>query len=150
MTMSQDATALDVLRAESDIRKLLAEYAHSCDDHRAGDFGALFSEDAVYVVTGEAYGQVRRGRAEIIEHIATYREGYTPHKHVLSGERIDVAADGRSARAAVDFHHLWGEGDGHVIGGVGRYYIRLDLRDVGWQIVHQAVVFRGDPAPDDA
>jgi uncharacterized protein (TIGR02246 family) len=135
------------LEAEADIRGVIAEYCRSCDDGRAEDFAALFTPDAEYHVTGELYGQVRRGRAEIAEHIGTRRPNYSPDRHVTYNEAIDADSAAGAARAVLDFHHLWSEGDGYRIGFAGRYHMRLVREGDGWLIERHTVVFRGDEAP---
>lgn len=132
--------------AESDIRRLLAEYCHAYDDQRSQDFAALFAEDAEFRV----FGQTRKGRQEIHDNIGVQQPGMPAGQHVTYNSVIDVAADGTTARAWTDFCYLRKDGDGHVISNAGRYHDRLVREPDRWRFKTRTIVFLGEDAPPDA
>jgi len=136
----------DLAADESAIRRLLAEYCHAYDDKRAGDFAALFTEDAEFRV----FGDVRKGRREIHDNIGVQQPGMPPGQHVTYNSVVEVDADGRTARAWTDFCYLRKEGDGHVISNAGRYHDRLVRDPDRWRFRSRVIVFLGEDPPADA
>lgn len=134
----------DALQNESEIRKLIAAYCHHYDDQRAGDFAALFAEDATFTV----FGKSRLGRQEIHDQIGTQQPGMPPGQHVTYNSVIDVAADGLSARAWTDFLYMKKTEDGFSTTNAGRYHDRLVRESDRWRFKSRTIVFLGDPVPD--
>jgi uncharacterized protein (TIGR02246 family) len=136
----------DLTLQESAIRRLLAEYCHAYDDKRADDFAALFTDDAEFRV----FGQVRRGRQEIHDHIGVQAPGMAPGQHVTYNSVIDIDPGGDTARAWTDFLYLRKDGAGHTISNAGRYHDRL-VRDADrWRFRTRTIVFLGDEPPAEA
>ena len=131
---------------EAAIRRLLAEYCHHYDDKRSGEFAALFTEDARFTV----FGRSRNGRQEIHDHIGVQRPGMPPGQHVTYNSVIDVATDGRTARAWTDFLYMNKTDDGYAISNAGRYHDRLVREPDRWRFSTRTIVFLGDPVPEDA
>ncbi len=139
-------SAPDHLADESAIRRLIAEYCHHYDDKRATEFADLFTEDAQFTV----FGTSRNGRQEIHDHIGTQRPGMAPGQHVTYNSVIEVADDGRSARAFTDFLYMNKTDDGFRISTAGRYHDRLVRDEDRWRFRTRTIVFLGEAVPDDA
>ncbi len=137
-------STIDARQNESDIRKLLAAYCHHYDDRRAGDFAALFAEDATFTV----FGTSRHGRQEIHDHIGTQRPGMPPGQHVTYNSVIEVAPDSLTALAWTDFLYMKQTDDGFSITNAGRYHDRLVRESGRWRFQARTIVFLGDPVPD--
>ena len=131
--------------AESDIRRLIAEYCHRYDDGDSAGFAALFTTDATFTV----FGTTRVGRDEIRD-TGTQRPGQAPGQHVSYNSVIDVAPDGETARAWTDFLYLTKEADDFAITRAGRYHDRLVRDPDRWRFQSRVIVFLGDPVPEGA
>ena len=126
---------------EQEIRRLLAQYCHHCDD---GDFGALlqlFAADAELV-----YGErLCRGRAEVraffedLQGTAVQRG-----KHITANAIVDVTGD--QASALSDFLFL------RFVAGeltpvfTGRYHDRFAREGDRWCIARREIVQLHAPA----
>ena len=139
-------SATDRLGDESAIRRLIAEYCHRYDDHQAGEFAALFTDDAQFTV----FGKSRIGRQEIHDHIGLQKPGMAPGQHVTFNSVIDIADDGRSARALTDFLYMSKTDGGLAISNAGRYHDRIVRDPDRWRFQTRTIVFLGDPVPHDA
>ena len=95
---------------EEGIRRTLAQYAQLMDEGRFDEFGDLFEPDARFHVMGET--QV--GRAAIEEWIAASQRPEPRGKHAMLSSVIDLADDGRTARAWTDYLFVDQQTAGHV------------------------------------
>ena len=121
--------------AESDIRRLLAQYCQLLDDGRFDDWIDLFATDAVFVVMGMR----KRGRAEIRGFIEPAQQEDARGVHFISEPLVTV--DEAGARATVDFSWLSRAGE---VGQVGRYHDTFVRDDDRWRFATREIVFAGD------
>ena len=110
------------------IRRLLAEYCHSCDDERFDDWAKLFTPDGTFT----AFGRTHRGHAALEKFIASTPVG----KHMCFNAIIDIS--GSSARCACDFLFIKRD---RVIMSAGRYNDRLVKQGESWLFAERSVDF---------
>jgi uncharacterized protein (TIGR02246 family) len=89
---------IDRLLAIEQIRALIATYAISFDDHDWDRFGQLWTEDAAFVVDGQAF----EGREAMLEFLTTCLPDDYGGKHMNSPPLIELARDGEHATAQTD------------------------------------------------
>ncbi len=130
------------LADELAIRKLLAEYCHAFDDGRAGDFGALFAEDATFTV----FDETRQGRDEIREIVGLLPPESPPGQHVTYNTVIEL--DGGTAQAWTDFCYLRKEEDGLTAATAGRYHDRFVRDPDRWRFQARTIHFLGGEPPE--
>ena len=104
------------LVAESEIRRTIADYCHSCDDGRFDDFALCFAPDAVVVLGGKV---VASGRTAIQAWIEKGQPPDKRGKHVTVNSLVTI--DGAEARGATDFVFVARTPDGPQVTTAGRY-----------------------------
>src|SRR5579859_5135108 len=82
------AATVTAMDDDAAILRLITVYSQLLDDGRWDEWGELFTEDAVFAV----WGNVHRGRAEIVEAISGMQPE-RPGKHVAFATVVDVAGD---------------------------------------------------------
>jgi 3-phenylpropionate/cinnamic acid dioxygenase small subunit len=128
---------------EEGIRRTLAQYAQLCDEGRFAEFGDLFEPDARFHVMG----QTQVGRAAIEEWIAASQGPEARGKHAMLSSVIDLADDGRTARAWTDYLFV---DQRQRVTSVGRYHDELTASQDGrWRFTLREIVFMGG-APERA
>lgn len=129
----------DEIAIREAIRDLLARYAMAVDMADAAAMVALFAEDGV-LVRGETE---LRGPAEL-PRILQGRAPGTVMRHLLSTQRIDVAADGASARALTYYILHVGAGDAPPLPlrpafSLGDWHSRMVRTAAGWRLQRQEI-----------
>jgi 3-phenylpropionate/cinnamic acid dioxygenase small subunit len=136
-----DGTDAGRASATEAIRRTLALYCQLGDDGRFDEWIDLFTGDARFHVMG----RTTTGRDAIVAFMARAQSDDKRGRHVISEPVIDVAADGRTARAATDYVFV---DRGRTITSVGRYHDELVLGvDGRWRFALREIVFLGD-APE--
>jgi uncharacterized protein (TIGR02246 family) len=128
--------------AESDIRRLQAEYCQLLDDGRFDEWTDLFADDVEFVVMG----MHKHGPEQVRGFVEPTQQADARGKHLLSEPWIVVADDGATARVTVDF--AWVSRTGEV-GQSGRYHDHLVRHPDRWRFRRREIVFTGEQ-PEDA
>ena len=118
------------LVATEQIRALIATYAISFDDHDWERFGALWAEEAAFVVDGQAF----EGREAVLEFLTTCLPDDYGGKHMNSPPLIEVAPDGESATAQTDVVWIPQNFENAI---VARYRDTFVRRDGRWLFVRR-------------
>ncbi|WP_408004940.1 nuclear transport factor 2 family protein [Pseudomonas triclosanedens] len=144
LSMAELSRRLEVLEAESQVRRLMARYMDLCDVPRApvalSQLAELFSEDAVWEGIGTSTAQTfghHQGREAIARFVFSYLPP-SPHfavnLHFLTSESIRV--DGPTARGQWIMQQLstYAEGRTELFGT----RLDIDFREIDgrWQISH--------------
>jgi uncharacterized protein (TIGR02246 family) len=90
--------ALERIVAVQAIRDLMVTYAMAFDDHDWARLGALWTEDAAFVVGDQAF----EGRAAVMAFLSTCLPDDYDGKHMNPQTLIQLADDGQSAVADTD------------------------------------------------
>jgi uncharacterized protein (TIGR02246 family) len=133
----------DVARlvAIEEIRALIATYAISFDDHDWDRFGALWTEDAAFVVDGRAF----EGREAMLEFLTTCLPDDYGGKHMNSPPLIELGPDGESAEAWTDVVWIPQNFENAI---VARYHDTLVRRDGRWLFARRSETpLRYKPGP---
>lgn len=129
------ATAARRETAIADCMALCKAYGALADAGDADGFAALFVDDGVF----DRLGTPICGRAAIRAVIADRPAG-TWSRHVCSNIRIEIDADGRTARGQVDLDMQRGQhGQEPVLHWLARYDDRYVLTNDGWRIQRRSV-----------
>lgn len=124
------------LAAESEIRNLIAEYAHKADDGDAVGFALLFSPDGALEIGGHQLV----GRQAIQEWLpTTLTQGAL--RHLMTNIHI-VIESADSARCSLDLLLLKQVGDEWKIRMTSRYEDRLVNVDGSWLFQHRHIMMR--------
>ena len=89
---------IERLLAVRAIEDVIGRYCILFDDQDWDGLEALWTEDAAFVVDGDGF----EGRATVLEFLRTCLPPDYRSKHLISPPVIDLADDGRSARARTD------------------------------------------------
>jgi 3-phenylpropionate/cinnamic acid dioxygenase small subunit len=118
------------------IARALAEYCRSCDDGRFEALGELFESDAALVIAGE----VTRGRAAIIEAIASRQPPERRGRHMTTN--VVVTVDGTTASAESDYVFFTFSTTGSLVPSVAGRYVDGLVRsgDGGWRFTSREIV----------
>ena len=128
--------------AESDIRRLLAQYCQLLDDGRFDDWIDLFDPGIEFVVMG----MHQHGHDELRGFIEPSQQADARGKHMISEPWIELGPDGDTATATVDF--AWVSKAG-AVGQSGRYHDHLVRHPDRWRFRRREIVFTGEQ-PEDA
>ncbi len=151
--MTTSATDVETLVAAEAIRRLLAEYCHTCDDGRFAEFAQLFCADATF----EVMGMVHAGRDAIAGFMVQAQPPERRGKHVISSSVIDVDAAAGRATAVTDYLFLApveasqvGEGEHAMYGeftitSSGRYHDEVVRDGDRWRFARRRIVFFSRP-----
>jgi hypothetical protein len=135
--------SLAAMQAIEGVRRTLAQYCQLCDDGRWDDWIDLFTPDARFHVMHET----RQGAETIVAFMKVGQAADKRGRHALFQPVIDVADDGLTARAWVDFCFL---DKGRQVTSIGRYHDELALGDDGrWRFTLREIAFLGK-APEVA
>ena len=125
---------------EQQIRRLLARWAHTFDDHDAAAWTALFVENGRFAVDAPARNHV--GRAEIRKYIDTHiatSPADRRMKHMCANPLIRFTAND-AADVDVDFVVYAARGsDPWTITSVGRYVNKLVRENGKWYLLENVV-----------
>jgi hypothetical protein len=122
---------------EEAIRRTLAQYGHLCDDGRFAEWIDLFTPDARFHVMG----RTQQGHDAIVGFMQVGQSEDKRGRHAIFEPVIDLAVDGRTARAWTDYVFV---DKGRSITSVGRYHDELVLGDDGrWRFDLREIVFLG-------
>jgi uncharacterized protein (TIGR02246 family) len=116
---------VDRLLSLEQIRALIATYAISFDDHDWDRFGQLWTEDAAFVVDGQAF----EGREAMLEFLTTCLPDDYDGKHMNSPPLIELAPDGEHATADTDVVWIPQNFENAI---VARYHDTFVRRDGRW------------------
>jgi uncharacterized protein (TIGR02246 family) len=120
-------TELEELISREAIRDLLARYPAAFDDQDWESWEKIWTDDLVWVVDGEPLEGLRAVRDFMT---ACLPAGYRG-KHMCSSPVIELARDGKSARARTDVVWIAQNFENTI---VGRYVDTLVKSDDGWHI----------------
>jgi SnoaL-like domain len=138
---------LERLIAVSEISDLIGRYCMLFDDEDWTGLDELWADDAAFVVDDVAF----EGRQAVMEFLRTCLPAGYRSKHLISRPIVDLAADGRSARARTDVVWIAANFENTI---VGRYDDELVHDDRGWRFsrrVERPVPFvPGAPPMSDA
>jgi uncharacterized protein (TIGR02246 family) len=126
------------------IRRLLADYCHACDDGDFDLFADLFTEGATFTVMGDTH----RGRAAIRAFMEAAQPPERRGKHIISEPAIALDGDGASAHCRTDYAFVGRGSDARslAVTSTGRYVDRLERGpDRRWRLADRRIVFLGDP-----
>jgi uncharacterized protein (TIGR02246 family) len=136
-------STVDRLQSIEEIRALIATYAISFDDHDWDRFGTLWTEDAAFVVDGQAF----EGRETMLEFLTTCLPDDYGGKHMNSPSLIELAPDGESATADTDVVWIPQNFENAI---VARYHDTLVRRDGRWLFARREetpLQYRPGPPP---
>ena len=139
--MEHSETDLARLVAESEIRRTIADYCHSCDDGRFDDYGACFTPDAVMV----AMGKDIVGREAIIGWITAAQPPERRGKHVTFNTLLEIDVDAGRAKGATDYMFLGRSPSGPQITTAGRYLDEFVPVDGRWLFARREITFLVPP-----
>jgi hypothetical protein len=123
-------TPLERLIAVNEISDLIGRYCMLFDDEDWTSLAELWAEDAAFVVEDVAF----EGRRAVMEFLSTCLPAGYRSKHMISRPIVDVAADGRSARARTDVVWIAANFENTI---VGRYDDQLVRGDHGWRFLRR-------------
>lgn len=123
------------------VRRTLALYCQLCDDGRFDEWGALYTEDARFLVLG----QVHEGPAAIQAFIEQAQPPERRGKHFMGQSLIDEQDDG-TVTAVSDFTFIARTPQGgYAVTQAGRYHDELVRGDDGrWRFRSREIRFPGD------
>lgn len=144
---SPEAGALEQqLRDRAEIEELVVRYVTALDTRDADLYAEVFTEDAVYEVTGTVY----EGRAAIRKIVTDLQEsrarslaeGREPADlyHVMSNSSIELIAADEARHSSYAQTVRAAEGGQFIVGFMGRYEDVIVKRDGRWQILSRKLV----------
>jgi hypothetical protein len=146
LASAQPAEALQSLLDRAEIEELVARYVHALDTRDAEAYASVFTEDAVYEVTGTVY----RGRdaiRKIVTDLTQAREtslanGVQPAAlyHVMSNSSIEILSETEARHVSYAQTVRAAEGGQFIVGFMGRYEDEIVKRDGRWQIANRKLV----------
>jgi uncharacterized protein (TIGR02246 family) len=134
---------VDRLLSLEQIRALIATYAISFDDHDWERFGQLWTEDAAFVVEGQAF----EGRETMLAFLTTCLPDDYGGKHMNSPPLIELAPDGEHATADTDVVWIPQNFENAI---VARYHDTFVRRDGRWLFARREetpLQYRPGPPP---
>jgi uncharacterized protein (TIGR02246 family) len=131
-----------------EIDDLIGRYCILFDDQRWDEFAELWTEDAAFVVDGDAF----EGREVVLDFLRTCLPAGYQSKHVISPPIVELAADAMTASAKTDVVWIAQNFENAI---VARYDDELVRCEDGWRIRRRAETpLRHQPGPppmsDDA
>ena len=135
---------IERLLAVRAIEDVIGRYCILFDDQDWDGLEALWTEDAAFVVDGDGF----EGRSTVLEFLRTCLPPGYRSKHLISPPVIDLAADGRSARARTDVAWI---AQNFEVAIIARYDDALSRGDDGVMRIRRrdeyAVPFEPGPPP---
>jgi uncharacterized protein (TIGR02246 family) len=143
---AEKADPLTQLQDRAEIQELVARYVTALDTLDADAYANVFTEDAVYEVTGTVYNgreairkivtdlQAARARAE-----AEGRASLSLY-HVMSNSSIELIDDDEARHSSYAQTVRAAEGGQFIVGFMGRYDDVIVKRDGRWQIRSRKLV----------
>jgi uncharacterized protein (TIGR02246 family) len=144
--LAQTADDIRAVRDRAEIEELVVRYAMALDTLDADAYANVFTEDAVFDVTGTVY----RGRAAIREIVTGLQESRdralaegTPAVslyHVMSNTSIEIVDEDEARHMSYAQTVRLGDDGQFVVGFMGRYEDVIVKRDGRWQIQSRRLV----------
>lgn len=121
------------------INALLNVYARTLDTGRIEDCAALFTQ-ADFTIEGVALVQGKDGVAGLFSVIILYKDGTPRTKHLISNVEIEVAKDGKTARA-FSYLTVMHQVTAHPLQPIfsGAYADEFALKDNAWVFTSRTV-----------
>jgi 3-phenylpropionate/cinnamic acid dioxygenase small subunit len=136
----------DRIAAELDIRNLIAALAINADTGEIDEYGALFTEDAVWEMPANpAMGleaSVKKGRADIVAGVRERRASGVQGPgsgtwHSITTQQIEITGDEATGRV---YYQFLGKVDGTPgVLTLGRYADRYVRTGDGWRLAHRVI-----------
>lgn len=137
---------IERLLALREIGDLIARYSISFDDQDWETFAELWTQDAAFVVEGEAF----EGREVMLEFLMTcLPDGYRS-KHMNSTPLIELAPDGMTAHARTDVVWIAQNFEITIVGRYNDTFVRRDGRWLFSRREETPVKYIPGPAPMSA
>ena len=143
---AQTAPGLQEMLDRAEIQELVTRYVIALDTRDADSYANVFTEDAVYEVTGTVY----RGRAAIRKIVTDLQEsrarslaaGTEPVDlyHVMSNSSIEIIDEDEARHTSYAQTVRAAEGGQFIVGFMGRYEDVIVKRDGRWQIQSRKLV----------
>jgi len=143
---AQSADAIRQLQDRAEIQELVARYVTALDTRDPDMYASVFTEDAVYEVTGTVY----RGRAAIRKIVTDLQESRaraeaqgtptTDLYHVMSNSSIELISSIEARHTSYAQTVRAAEGGQFIVGFMGRYEDVIVKRDGRWQIQTRKLV----------
>ena len=125
-----------MLHDELAVHRVLARYCHTIDDGAFDEFGALWADDAEFVLRGT----VTRGRDAIRDAIEAMQPPERRGRHLTMNAVVDVEGD--VAHAVSDFLFFGRDPDAPAaLRYIGRYHDEFTRTDVGWKFRRREIEF---------
>lgn len=123
------------------VRRTLALYCQLCDDGRFDEWSTLYTDDARFLVMGQAH----EGPAAIKAFIEGAQPPEKRGKHFMGQSVIDEHGDGNTVRVVSDYTFIARTEGGYAITSAGRYHDELVRGDDGqWRFRTREIRFLGD------
>lgn len=143
---AQTGSALGALLDRAEIEELVARYVTALDTLDADAYASVFTEDAIYDVTGTVYegraairkivtdlqASRERDRQQGVESAALY--------HVMSNSSIEIISENEARHTSYAQTVRADENGQFVVGFMGRYEDVIVRRDGRWQILERRLV----------
>ena len=141
VTSPDENEALRILRAESDIKRVLIAYAYTVDSRHWPDLGLVFTESARAVYGSDpAFQFTCEGIGEIADMCRANLDGCGPTQHLITNFRIDI--DGGTARSVCSVqagHFGQGEASHKRYEMWGEYRDHWREETNGWRITERVL-----------
>lgn len=143
---AQPDDTLRELQDRAEIQELVARYITAVDTLDADGYANVFTEDAVYDVTGTVY-EGRAAIRAIVTDMQAARErneaagtSTIPLYHVMSNHSIEIVDADEARHTSYAQTVRQGENGQFVVGFMGRYEDVIVKRDGRWQILNRKLV----------
>jgi len=143
---AQADAATRQLQDRAEIAELVARYVTSLDTLDAETFANVFTEDAVYDVTGTVYDgrpAIRKIVTDLQESRARDQDAGTTSAalyHVMSNTSIEIINANEARHTSYAQTVRAAEGGQFIVGFMGRYEDVIVKRDGKWQILSRKLV----------
>lgn len=135
------------LLALEEIRRLIALYSISYDDHDWETFATLWTEDAAFVANGRAF----EGREAMLDFLTTCLPDDYHGKHLCAPSLIELAPDGESATARTDVVWIAQNFESSIVGRYDDVLVRAGGRWLFARREESTIAFRpGSPPYSEA
>jgi uncharacterized protein (TIGR02246 family) len=143
---AQSGDLLRKLQDRAEIEELVARYVTALDTRDADMYAEVFTEDAIYDVTGTIY----EGRAAIRKIVTDLQESRARNEaqgiqsaalyHVMSNSSIELIDENRARHTSYAQTVRAAENGEFIVGFMGRYEDVIVKRDGRWQIQSRKLV----------
>lgn len=143
--MGPDA-GLQALKDRAEIEELVSRYVTALDTRDADMYANVFTDDAIYDVTGNVYegrAAIRKIVTDLIDSRArSEAQGTAPADlyHVMSNSSIELISATESRHSSYAQTVRAAEGGQFIVGFMGRYEDVIVRRDGRWQIQSRKLV----------